>query len=63
MSDIDVLLQETRSFPPPPAFSAGAHVTDARVHDDAALDPEFFWAKEAESLDWMQPWHTVLEWT
>lgn len=63
MSDISVLLSETRSFPPSDRFRARAHVRDSQVHEDAALDPEFFWAKEAESLDWMKPWDTVLEWT
>lgn len=62
MSDISVLLQETRSFPPSDEFRARAHVRDSQVHDDAALDPEYFWAQEAATLDWMKPWDTVLEW-
>ncbi|MFN5583145.1 acetate--CoA ligase [Gemmatimonas sp.] len=62
MSDIDVLLQEHRSFPPPPDFTARAHVRDSRLHDDAALSPNDFWAREAATLDWMTPWETVCEW-
>jgi len=63
MSDFDVLLQETRSFPPPPAFKAKALVHDSRLHDDAAASPQAFWAQEAGTLDWMKPWDTVCEWT
>jgi acetyl-CoA synthetase len=63
MSDIDVLLQENRSFPPPAEFAAKALVHDARLHDDAGISPETFWANEAGTLEWMQPWDTVCEWT
>ena len=63
MSDIDVLLQETRSFPSPGAFRATARVHDSRLHDDAAMDPVNFWAREAGELTWSKPWDTVLEWT
>ena len=63
MSDIDVLLQETRSFPAPAAFSATARVHDSRLHDDAAMDPVRFWAREAGELTWSKPWDSVLEWT
>ena len=42
MSDIDVLLQEHRSFPPSDAFRAAAHVATPRLHEDAALNPEQF---------------------
>ena len=37
MSDIDVLLQETRSFPSPATFRATARVHDSRLHDDDDL--------------------------
>ncbi|MBL0939226.1 MAG: acetate--CoA ligase [Gemmatimonadaceae bacterium] len=63
MSDIDVLLQENRSFPPSDTFRASAHVSSTRLHEDAALDPEAFWAREAGALNWMQPWTSVCEWT
>jgi acetyl-CoA synthetase len=63
MSDIDVLLQEHRSFPPSDAFRATAHVATPRLHEDAALNPEQFWAREAATLDWMKPWDSVCEWT
>ncbi|WP_291164425.1 acetate--CoA ligase [Gemmatimonas sp. UBA7669] len=63
MSDIDVLLQEHRSFPPSDAFRAAAHVATPRLHEDAALNPEQFWAREAATLDWMKSWDSVCEWT
>src|SRR5579872_5631609 len=45
MSDIDVLLIETRSFPPPPQFRAAAFINSPGVAEDAARDPEAYWAK------------------
>ncbi|HMS04070.1 MAG TPA: AMP-binding protein, partial [Gemmatimonadaceae bacterium] len=63
MSDISVLLQEDRTFPPSAAFRAAAHLADPSIYDRAAADPEAFWAGEAEALDWMRRWDTTLEWT
>jgi len=63
MSNIDVLLQETRSFPAPDSFRATARVRDSRLADDAAADPLSFWAREAGELSWSKPWDAVLEWT
>ncbi len=62
-SDIDVLLQEHRTFPPFDAFRAAAHVRDDSLHQSAADDYEGFWAGEAATLQWEKPWDTVLEWT
>ena len=44
MADIDVLLQEHRSFPPPDAFRDAALVSSTEPYDRAAADPEAFWA-------------------
>ncbi len=63
MSDISVLLQEDRSFPPSDAFRDAAHVRDDALHTSAAADPEAFWAGEAATLHWDRPWDQVLEWT
>ncbi|WP_434478407.1 acetate--CoA ligase [Gemmatimonas sp.] len=63
MNNLDVLLQENRSFPPSPEFRAKAHVHDGQLHADAAADPHAFWAREAATLEWMKPWDTVCEWT
>jgi acetyl-CoA synthetase len=61
-AEIDALLREERHFEPPPAFAAQAHVRDAAVYAEAERDPEGFWAKFAEELEWQQPWTHVLEW-
>jgi acetyl-CoA synthetase len=63
MSDIDVLLQEHRRFPPPPDFAAQAHVQSRAPWEEADRDPEGWWARHAaELLEWHTPWHQVLDW-
>jgi len=62
MSDIDVLLQEHRKFPPDPAFTAQAVVSSEAAYDEAARDHEAFWAEQAKALEWIEPWSRVLEW-
>jgi len=60
---IDALSHENRRFSPPAEFSAGAHVSDSGLHDEAAGDLETFWARQAaELITWKQPWSKVLEW-
>ncbi len=61
-AQIDALLQEDRLFDPPPALAAAAHVRDPRIYDEAARDPEAFWATFAAELEWMTPWTQVLDW-
>ena len=64
--NITSVLQETRTFPPPPAFSAQAHVKSLaeyeRIWERARDDPEGFWAEQAEGLAWMRGWDKVLAW-
>jgi acetyl-CoA synthetase len=62
MTDIDVLLQENRKFPPSPEFTRSANVSTAKIYEEAARDPEKFWAGEASELEWIKPWSKVLEW-
>ena len=59
---IDALLTEDRRFPPPPAFQAQANANDPDVYEEAAMDPEGFWARFAEELHWFKKWDKVLEW-
>ena len=63
---IESVLQETRVFPPPEAFAANAHFKSfeeyEKLYDEAASDPQAFWAKQAEDLYWFKKWDTVLEW-
>jgi acetyl-CoA synthetase len=61
-SQIETLLDESRRFPPTEEFAAQANATEA-TYQAAAEDREAFWANEAGALDWIEPWHTVLEWT
>ncbi len=64
--NIDSILTETRSFPPPPEFSKNAHIKSKEEYDKicarAAADPEAFWADIARDLHWFKPWDKVLEW-
>ncbi|HEX6807568.1 MAG TPA: acetate--CoA ligase [Gemmatimonadaceae bacterium] len=62
MTDIDVLLQETRKFTPAAEFSRAANVPTRDVYDRAARDPEAFWAEMARDLEWSKPFTKVLEW-
>ncbi len=59
---IDTLLEETRVFPPPESFRAGAHCGSAAMYDAAARDPEGFWVSHAEQLEWSRRWDRVLDW-
>ena len=63
MTDIDVLLSESRRFPPPADFTADAQVRDRTLHARAAADDVGYWADQAATLHWQRPWDTVLEWT
>ncbi len=62
MPDFEALLTETRYFPPPDAFRQQAVAADPSLHEDAARDPEGFWARMAGELAWTRPWDRVLDW-
>ncbi len=59
---IDTLLEENRTFPPPPEFAAASVATPA-LYEAASDDRLAFWEEQAKALDWIRPWDTVLEWT
>ena len=59
---IEALLQEDRVFPPSEEFRQQANIADPKVYEEASRDPEAFWAKWAEELDWFQKWDQVLQW-
>ena len=63
---IESVLNESRIFEPPRAFSANAHIKGfeeyERLYAEAAADPPAFWEKQAEALHWFKKWDTVLEW-
>jgi acetyl-CoA synthetase len=62
MTDIDVLLQEHRRFPPPPEFAKAARISTLDAHLRADADPEGYWAEQAATLEWFTPWEKVLDW-
>ncbi|HKR12053.1 MAG TPA: acetate--CoA ligase [Pyrinomonadaceae bacterium] len=65
-TNIESVLQEERVFPPPPEFSAQAHIKSLaeleNLRAEASADPEAFWARMAEELHWFKKWDTVLKW-
>ena len=64
--NIDSILTETRSFPPPEEFRKNAAITSEadyeRLRARAHADPEAFWADIARQLHWFKPWDKVLQW-
>jgi acetyl-CoA synthetase len=56
------LLREDRNYVPTEAFRSHAVVRDERIYDEAAKDPEAFWARLAGELEWSRPWTTILDW-
>src|ERR1700679_220459 len=64
--DIESTLREHRVFPPPPEFSAKAHIKSLAEYEalykQSIDDPETFWAEAAKELHWFKPWDKVLEW-
>jgi acetyl-CoA synthetase len=62
MSDIDVLLQEHRSFPPPSSFREHARIASDEIYRSAEGDPDGYWAEQARTLEWIKPWDQVLDW-
>ena len=60
--EIEALLKEDRSFAPSDEFRSRALVNDPAIYEQAANDPEAFWAGFASELEWIRPWSKVLEW-
>jgi acetyl-CoA synthetase len=63
--DIDSTLRENRVFPPPPEFSAQAHIKSLAQYEAlykrSIEDPEGFWAEAAKELHWFKTWDKVIE--
>ena len=64
--NIDSILTETRSFPPPEEFRKKATISSEAEYEKlrarAKADPEAFWSDIARELHWFKPWDKVLEW-
>ena len=43
------LLLQTKDFPPPAEFAAQAEIVDPAVYEQAAADPQAWWAGQARS--------------
>src|SRR5215218_4713912 len=55
-------LLDQELFEPPAEFRENALISDESVYEEAAEDPEAYWAKQSEELlDWAQPWDKVLD--
>jgi acetyl-CoA synthetase len=48
-------------FAPPEGFRRKALLNDPAIYEQAATDPQAWWAEQARALDWAQPWDTVLD--
>ena len=60
---IDALQWESRRFPPSQDFQDHALVAGTFMYDEAAVDDEGFWARQAADLiDWSTEWDTICEW-
>jgi acetyl-CoA synthetase len=54
-------LLEVERFEPAPEFREQALLKDPAVYEEAARDPQRWWARQAEELHWFRGWDTVLE--
>ncbi len=61
-STVNASFEESRIYPPSDVFVRDANASDPTIYDRAEADPEAFWSEYARELDWIEPWHTVLDW-
>ncbi len=54
-------LLERETFDPPEQFVKNALISDESVYEEAARDPQAWWAKQASDLDWFEPYEQVLD--
>ncbi|QDU00162.1 acetate--CoA ligase [Gimesia aquarii] len=63
--NIESVLQETRSFPPPAEFVEQANISSKEQYlelwNHAKDDPVSFWGDLAQELEWSQPYDQVIE--
>ncbi|MBM4086279.1 MAG: acetate--CoA ligase, partial [Planctomycetes bacterium] len=59
---LSALLEERRQFTPAPDFKKQANASDPAIYEQAAKDPDGWWASWAAQLHWMRPWDRVLHW-
>jgi acetyl-CoA synthetase len=54
-------LLDVETFEPSAEFRAQALLSDPAVYEEADRDPQAWWARQAEELDWFRGWDTVLD--
>jgi acetyl-CoA synthetase len=54
-------LLEVERFEPPEQFREQALLSDPSVYEEAARDPQAWWAKQAGELHWFRRWDRVLD--
>jgi len=60
--ELEVLLADDRTYPPPPEFTAQANANDPAIYEQADADFEGWWESWARELEWAEPWARVLDW-
>ncbi len=64
--NIESVLNETRKFPPPTAFTKQASISSweqyQAMHAESVRDPEKFWGEVAGNLHWFKKWTRVRNW-
>ncbi|MDO8211931.1 acetate--CoA ligase [Conexibacter sp. CPCC 206217] len=58
--ELEAMLEIER-FDPPAEFRRQALLSDPAVYEEAARDPQGWWARQAANLDWFEPWDAVLD--
>jgi len=62
MSSIEALVQENRTFYAPKALRENSLIQDYdSLYRHSIQNPDAFWGAIARELEWMQPFHTVLD--
>jgi len=59
---LDTSLHETRVFAPTSEFTEQAAFHDPAIYEQAAANPEQYWADQARQLAWFTPFTKTLEW-
>ena len=63
---IELKAQQQQVFEPSPEFAAAAHINSfaayQRRYAESVNDTETFWAEQAKSLAWFEPFTKTLEW-
>jgi acetyl-CoA synthetase len=63
---LDSISKETRKFPPKESFKKKAHIKSfaeyKKLYNESIKNPDTFWAKQAEQLDWFKKWDKVSSW-